>query len=502
MSYAIIILLIFSLTLLIFDHNRRFSLLFIFMALGCILSLFSTVLQINLFGNYYSYSTSNLYDLDYRIYIYLVRHARMSFGKMLRIMNLGSFIYLFSNTMFITEIAWNMERIKSERLLLAVVCLQPLTFLIYSDPKVSNWIYLACHRNTVFHMLTEGSTLIYKAVALLLLISPVIMLLIYGRRMRVHYFKKHIDVLAASLGLLNIAYARLFLFGPFAISASKAIETGFWQFGIMSVDTQFSCMAIALALMGIMVFILVVLLHFRFDQTFMPFMEYRIRRNIEMINDILRDMLHSQKNMLFAMQIYMRKAKEECAEADIKGLKDMDAFLKTSMEMTVHMLNNLANVRLRFVQNDLLQVIKNAVSSVYLPPNIHLILDDDKLFSQVGYYDKYHVEKALINILNNAVEAIECLEKPEGHIQVEMQMFFRSVVVAVNDDGVGIRKKDLKKLFMPHYSNKKGNLNWGLGLSYVRKIINAHYGQVRIASRYGEYTTVLIILPQKGRKRE
>ena len=67
-----------------------------------------------------------------------------------------------------------------------------------------------------------------------------------------------------------------------------------------------------------------------------------------------------------------------------------------------------------------------------------------------SYYDKYHVEKALINILNNAVEAIECLEKPEGHIQVEMQMFFRSVVVAVNDDGVGIRKKDLKKLFMLH----------------------------------------------------
>ena len=44
-------------------------------------------------------------------------------------------------------------------------------------------------------------------------------------------------------------------------------------------------------------------------------------------------------------------------------------------------------------------------------------------------------------------------------------------------------------------------MNWGLGLPYVYKVIKAHLGQIKIDSRYGRYTTVLIMLPTgKGRK--
>ena len=86
-------------------------------------------------------------------------------------------------------------------------------------------------------------------------------------------------------------------------------------------------------------------------------------------------------------------------------------------------------------------------------------------------------------------------------IRVSVTYFFRWNVVVISDNGVGISPAKKRKIFMPHYSDKNGRLSWGLGLTYVYRIIDAHLGQIKISSRAGKYTSVMLILPSVNKER-
>lgn len=69
-------------------------------------------------------------------------------------------------------------------------------------------------------------------------------------------------------------------------------------------------------------------------------------------------------------------------------------------------------------------------------------------------------------------------------------------VIEVRDNGRGMTKSQLKKIFEPFYSSKNSNSNWGMGLYYVREIVKSHLGTLRIESKDGEGSSFYILLPK------
>ena len=104
--------------------------------------------------------------------------------------------------------------------------------------------------------------------------------------------------------------------------------------------------------------------------------------------------------------------------------------------------------------------------------------------------DKFQMQQVFINLALNALSA---LEQKGTSITVRTLADAGQVVVEFSDDGPGIRKTDLRKLFVPFFTTKEKGL--GLGLSIAQRIIASHKGTLEVRSRLGHGAQFLIRLP-------
>jgi len=105
------------------------------------------------------------------------------------------------------------------------------------------------------------------------------------------------------------------------------------------------------------------------------------------------------------------------------------------------------------------------------------------------------VATALINLLDNACKYSEAGQ----HVVLRAQANNGSVVLSVQDHGIGIAARETKKIFNPFYQvdqrlSRKGG-GCGLGLSIVQSIVRAHHGRVSVESQPGRGSTFTISLP-------
>lgn len=111
--------------------------------------------------------------------------------------------------------------------------------------------------------------------------------------------------------------------------------------------------------------------------------------------------------------------------------------------------------------------------------------------SQVSLYiNKIRVTRAIINLIDNALDAIQGREN--GKVILRAKTLINSVNLEVEDNGYGILTNDLKKIWKTGFSTKK---HPGVGLAFVRQVAEGHGGTVNIKSEVGQGTKVWITLP-------
>ena len=69
------------------------------------------------------------------------------------------------------------------------------------------------------------------------------------------------------------------------------------------------------------------------------------------------------------------------------------------------------------------------------------------------------------------------------------------VCVGIRDNGIGLSKKVLKKLFTPFFTTKQTFNNWGIGLAHVKSTVNLHDGYIDAVGRENEYAEFQVVLP-------
>jgi two-component system nitrogen regulation sensor histidine kinase NtrY len=111
--------------------------------------------------------------------------------------------------------------------------------------------------------------------------------------------------------------------------------------------------------------------------------------------------------------------------------------------------------------------------------------------------DREQMSRVLINLLDNAVAAVEAVGPPR---QVAVRLFYDDILkfvrLEVEDSGPGVPPEDRLRLFEPYFSTKKGGT--GLGLAIVSTIVTDHNGYIRVQDNQPRGTRVIIELPVRG----
>ena len=111
--------------------------------------------------------------------------------------------------------------------------------------------------------------------------------------------------------------------------------------------------------------------------------------------------------------------------------------------------------------------------------------------------DEMHITNVIFNLMDNAVKYKR--EDCQLELTVSTKNDSKYLYISIRDNGIGIKKENLKKIFEKFYRVSTGNRHdikgFGLGLAYVKKIITDHKGSVTAESDFGIGTKFTIKLP-------
>ncbi len=144
---------------------------------------------------------------------------------------------------------------------------------------------------------------------------------------------------------------------------------------------------------------------------------------------------------------------------------------------------------------DIHEIIRQAVIHFQLKYQEALIESDLKAEKSVVFADKVHLTNVIYNLLDNATKYVS--EHPK--IKVITQQRKKQLLLSIQDNGLGIEKAHQRRVFERFYRVPTGNRHdvkgFGLGLNYVKQVIQAHHWKIRLESELGKGSTFIVEIP-------
>ena len=211
------------------------------------------------------------------------------------------------------------------------------------------------------------------------------------------------------------------------------------------------------------------------------------------IGETVSSVAHEMKNMLIPMRGFLRRLRER-PPVDEKGASyleivdreaaKLDQMVKDMLAFGRHAPLQRQEVEVRSLVEDLRQILDNE----FRRKGIRLVCQCQQGENRVTL-DRDRIRNALANLLHNALQA-----SPEGkEVRLLVQHDRRSVRFMIEDEGAGIPKEHMDRIFQPFFTTKPQGT--GLGLAITQRIVKEHGGEIRVESTPGNGTRFVLSLP-------
>ncbi len=225
----------------------------------------------------------------------------------------------------------------------------------------------------------------------------------------------------------------------------------------------------------------------------------------EVKNDFINNMTHEFKTPISTISLATQLIQEESAIAKNETIlrylgiiKEENIRLGNQVERVLQTAQmEKEEIILKKKEVDIHSLIQHVADNIN--PIIHtnqgtLILNLDASPSLL-LLDEVHISNVIHNLLDNAVK----YSPNQLHVEIQTESQEGQFVIKIKDQGIGMEKSVLESVFEPFYRVPTGNIHnvkgFGLGLSYVKKIVDAHGGKVKVESTLGAGSTFIISLP-------
>lgn len=214
--------------------------------------------------------------------------------------------------------------------------------------------------------------------------------------------------------------------------------------------------------------------------------------------DVARQVAHEIKNSLTPMRLSVQMLQRNIENG--KATPEQTQRTSNTLIEQIDALSDIASSFSRYAKLpenhpaplDLAELVGNVVNLYDNKENIvfRFIYDQTKDYTFNG--DKTNLNSAVGNLVKNATQAIGT--KNDGKIEVRLEATEKTFVIAVKDNGKGIKEEDKSRIFLPNFTTKTGGSGVGLSLTY--NIVQAAGGTIDFESTEGEGAEFVITLPK------
>ena len=224
------------------------------------------------------------------------------------------------------------------------------------------------------------------------------------------------------------------------------------------------------------------------------------QKNIsEMKTDFINNMTHEFKTPIATIDLALNAVKNEKVKKDNTLVDKYLSIIKEENKRMNLQVENVLKISQLENKNILLNKTKTNINDIILKSlaSVKLLLDekngsiDLKLSENIIEFEFAFDEmiNVFINILDNSIK----YSKEEPKIHIESFMDLNLIKVKITDNGIGMSTKVKNKIFENFYRETKGNIHnvkgHGLGLSYVKKIVDLHGGTISVSSDLNKGTS-------------
>ena len=234
---------------------------------------------------------------------------------------------------------------------------------------------------------------------------------------------------------------------------------------------------------------------------------FRQKRISEIKNDFINNMTHELKTPIASISLAAQMLNDNSVNKSPQMMSHLGGII------------NDESKRLRFLVERVLQMsmfdkkkttfkkklldLNELVETISHSFTLRVEHTGGKIYTEIGavdstiYVDEVHFQNVINNLLDNAVK----YRKPDTPLVLHLKTWNDKdrLYCSIKDNGIGMKKEDQKKIFDKFYRVHTGNVHdvkgFGLGLAYVKQIVELHKGDIKVESDKDKGTTFTISLP-------
>ena len=234
---------------------------------------------------------------------------------------------------------------------------------------------------------------------------------------------------------------------------------------------------------------------------------FRQKRYTEIKNDFINNMTHELKTPISSISLAAQMLNDEAVTKSPVMMKHLGGVINDESKRLRFLVEKVLQMSMfdrkkaifnkkELNLNELVESVANTFTLRVEHTGGHITTALDATEPTI-YVDEMHFTNVIFNLLDNAVK----YRDPERPVELTVKTWNdkEKLYLSVKDNGMGIKKENLKKIFEKFYRVHTGNVHdvkgFGLGLAYVKKMVDLHKGEIHVESERGKGTNFIISLP-------